>query len=413
MDHRLVTGIKEALGWQDTSPLGVDFARGTMPEPAICSRILTPTKLLDLIMRRSLNTPQLRIFQDGSDVLPNDYLDPTLTRRGQNISMPNMRRIGNLIGSGCTVVLDSVDTFDPAMEVACRALQWWTHELVQVNTYLTTQDASGFNLHWDDHDVIVVQLSGEKEWEVRGLSRQVPMYRDAEENRTPPDRVIWSGSLRPGDVMHIPRGYWHQATRNGQGSGFSLHATFGFVQRTGVDWLKWISDQARENELFRRDLNRSDSSDVEQQRLHLTTAVAQLIASRPPTSYLTDRENERPAHRHVATANIFGEPSEIVCITEFEPQIEKKDGLVHVVAAGKKITFTEKATPALLPLLSGNPVSVSQISQDTGINATKLAELLLQEEICAELTPELCSGYTDLVTFGKHSRQQLTSGLMH
>ncbi|WP_407077529.1 JmjC domain-containing protein [Streptomyces sp. SCSIO 30461] len=67
--------------------------------------------------------------------------------------MADMHRVGALMREGCTMVLDEVDFFDPAMEATCRALQWWAHELVQVNAYLTTQDASGFKLHWDDHDV--------------------------------------------------------------------------------------------------------------------------------------------------------------------------------------------------------------------------------------------------------------------
>lgn len=32
--------------------------------------------------------------------------------------------------------------------------------------------------------------------------------------------------------MHIPRGFWHQATRD---DGYSLHATFGIVKRVGVN----------------------------------------------------------------------------------------------------------------------------------------------------------------------------------
>lgn len=40
-----------------------------------------------------------------------------------------------------------------------------------------------------------------------------------------------------GDVLHIPRGYWHMAGRDGRGSGHSLHMTLGFATRTGACWL--------------------------------------------------------------------------------------------------------------------------------------------------------------------------------
>src|SRR5205823_9167280 len=105
--------------------------------------------------------------------------------------------------------------------------------------------ASGFRLHWDDHDVLIVQLAGEKQWEVRGPSRTAPLYRDADRNDQPSDDIVWAGTMRVGDVMHIPRGYWHQATRNGNGAGKSLHMTFGFAKRTGVSWLSWLADWSR------------------------------------------------------------------------------------------------------------------------------------------------------------------------
>jgi hypothetical protein len=41
-------------------------------------------------------------------------------------------------------------------------MQWWARELGQVNAFLTTGEAAAFRLHWDDHDVVIVQVAGEK-----------------------------------------------------------------------------------------------------------------------------------------------------------------------------------------------------------------------------------------------------------
>ncbi len=300
--------------------------------------------------------------------------------------------------SGCTIVLDSLDTFDPTLEVACQALQWWSHELVQVNTYLTTNDAAGFDLHWDDHDVIVVQLGGEKGWEVRGPSRPAPMYRDHERNDTPSDEIVWSGTLCAGDVMHIPRGHWHQATRVARGDGHSLHATFGFVKRTGVDWLTWVVDQTRRHEMFRRDIDRWGTHPHVSATTHqLKDRLDTLIEELPQSRFLSAREAERPARRHVATAGILGPPERLVCVTEFPPQIDTSGDNVVVTAAGKELTFVPEAEPALRKLLSGEPASVSNLNRDTEADAEAIVGALLDEGICAELTPELTAGYTGLV----------------
>lgn len=138
MDHRFIHAVEKALGWFGPSEMGMGFARGRMPDPDLCARLLTPTKLLDLVMRRSLAPPQLRVFQNGTDLHPNAYLTVITNRRGQVFQMADMCRLGRLLQAGCTLVLDTVDTFDPTMEVVCRAWQWWSRELVHVNTYLTS-----------------------------------------------------------------------------------------------------------------------------------------------------------------------------------------------------------------------------------------------------------------------------------
>lgn len=269
--------------------------------------------------------------------------------------------------------------------------------IVQVNTYLTTNDGEGFALHWDDHDVLVVQLAGEKAWQVRGSSRPVPMYRDAEPNDEPPEQVIWDGVLHAGEVLHVPRGYWHQATRAGLGSGHSLHATFGFVKRTGVDWMAWVADRARENEPFRHDLDRHDPAAAGEQERALVDGMARLLQRYPARAYLAAREQQQPSARHVTSYPVFGLPEVVVCVTAFPPDIQLHGQVVEVRAAGKKLTFAARAAEAVEMLLSGHPMSLPQARLDTGIDVGRVAEVLLREGLCAELTDALSSGYTDMI----------------
>lgn len=402
MYHRLVSGIEAALGWSGPHGLGREFTRGALPERDLCARLLTPTRLLDLVMRRSFAPHRLQCLVDGEFQHPQQYLTTATARRGET-AMADMSRIGHLLRAGCTLVVDEVNTYDPTMEVACRALQWWSRELVQVNTYLTTGQAAGFQLHWDDHDVVIVQLAGEKAWEVRGLSRPVPMYRDAAPNPDPPSEVIWAGTLRAGDVMHIPRGCWHQATRQKKGAGYSLHATFGMTKRTGVHWLTWLADQSRQDELFRHDIKRSGTPVGRAgQRTSLADAAAALIANRTVAEFLSAREQQQPSARHVDTHGLFGAPAEVVCMSEFPPDIQRTDRGVTVRAAGKEIVFAESAWPALRHLLSGRPAAIDKITAGTGEDAAGLVKVLLDEGICAELTGELASGHVGMLTPEDH-----------
>ena len=394
MEHRLVTGIEKAFGWGGPGPVGTAFARGHLADPDLITRLMTPNRLLETIRHRQLANPQLRCYAEGDEVHPSLFLSTNVNRRRQAVSQADMAALGRILNDGGTVVLDHVDSFDPTLEVACRALGWWSGELTSANAYLAVGDTDGFNLHWDDHDVIAVQLSGEKSWEVRGPSRLAPMYRDAERNRTPSEEVLWKGTMRAGDVMHIPRGFWHTATRIGSGDdGHSLHVTFGLTKRTGVTWANFLSDAARADEDFRTDLERSDDTvDGEV----LAKKLTELAREYDPARYLAELRANTPPARHLPYIPVFGPLDYAVAVTEFEPVIAPAGDTVQVVGGGKRLTFHGRAEPALRSLLSGHPVHLTDDDQDL----ITLAEHLIQEGLCAPLTVESLSAYTGLVPPG-------------
>lgn len=150
MEHQFVTALEKAFGWSGPALLGSTFTRGALPDPDLAARLLTPTGLLDLVMRRSLTMDALRVLVGGVDLHPRSYLGRSPARRGLPVPMADMQRLGRLLAEGCTLILDMAQMFDPTLEVACRALQRWTREIAQVNCYLTTGTAAGFELHWDD-----------------------------------------------------------------------------------------------------------------------------------------------------------------------------------------------------------------------------------------------------------------------
>lgn len=392
MEHRLVTGIEKALGWDGPGPVGTAFARGHLADPGLTTRLMTPNRLLETIRHRHLTNPQLRCYAEGDEVHPSLFLSTNVNRRRQAVSQADMAALGRILNGGGTVVLDHVDFFDPTLEVACRALGWWSGELTSANAYLAVGDTDGFNLHWDDHDVIAVQLSGEKSWEVRGPSRQAPMYRDAERNLTPSEEVLWKGTMQAGDVMHIPRGFWHTATRIGSGDGgHSLHVTFGLTKRTGVTWANFLSDTARADVAFRTDLERSDDTlDGDM----LAAKLSALAREYDPNRYLAELRANTPPARHMPYIPVFGPLEYVAAVTEFEPVITPSGETVQVVGGGKRLTFHGHAEPALRNLLSGHPVRLTDDDRDL----ITLAEHLIQEGLCAPLTAESLSAYTGLVT---------------
>jgi hypothetical protein len=171
------------------------------------------------------------------------------------------------------------------------------------------------------------------------------------------------------------------------------------MKRTGVDWLTWLADHSREHEAFRQDLDRWGGGDaLAAQELRLHAELSALLHRYPPDAYLTARADEQPPPRHMAAWGVFGLPNSVVCVTAFPPTIHCDGDAVVVTAVGKRLTFAARAEPALRLLLSGNPVDLAAITEATGVNAAVLANALMKEGICAELTEALSSGYIGLVT---------------
>ncbi|MFD1047573.1 cupin, partial [Kibdelosporangium lantanae] len=108
----------------------------------------------------------------------------------------------------------------------------------------------------------------------------------------------------------------------------------------------------------------------------------------------------------VATRGVFGEPSAVVCVTDFPPRMERNESTVDVYAAGNKFTFAARAEPALRVLLSGHPINLAKLTEVVGVtnvDAAALAEPLLKEGVCAEITEALSSAYTGLIPTGAYS----------
>lgn len=91
-----------------------------------------------------------------------------------------------------------------------QALSWETNSLVHINAYYGSSGSKGFVKHTDDYPVFIVQLEGYKEWWVYS------------EN---PRKLLLHTVLEAGDVLYIPRKFFHRA-RTPKGT-LSLHLTVG------------------------------------------------------------------------------------------------------------------------------------------------------------------------------------------
>ncbi|NXG00364.1 RIOX2 oxygenase, partial [Sakesphorus luctuosus] len=117
-------------------------------------------------------------------------------------------------------------------------LECYFGSLVGSNVYITPQGSQGLPPHYDDVEVFILQLEGEKHWRLYKptvhLARE---YNVESEERigNPTHEFI----LKPGDLLYFPRGTIHQADTP-LGTSYSTHLTISTYQNNS--WADFLLD---------------------------------------------------------------------------------------------------------------------------------------------------------------------------
>jgi len=152
--------------------------------------------------------------------------------------------------AGATIVLQALHVHWHPLAVFCRRLEEALGLPVQVNAYYTPSGSQGFAVHHDTHDVLVLQVAGEKRWLLYEPLLELPLkhqrYSKAlGEHGEPIDDLL----LRAGDTLYLPRGWLHQAETSATDS---LHLTIGITAYTRLDAVKAALADCEEDVELRR-----------------------------------------------------------------------------------------------------------------------------------------------------------------
>lgn len=131
---------------------------------------------------------------------------------------------------GNTLIVNGMHKHWPPIRNLCTGLSKETGFKTQVNMYVTPKQSTGFSPHWDDHEVMILQVSGEKFWRLYGNGPSLPRKSQHDPIAALRQRTLQPGdptqelTLRPGDLLYIPRGCVHNATAT---DSTSVHLTLG------------------------------------------------------------------------------------------------------------------------------------------------------------------------------------------
>jgi len=161
--------------------------------------------------------PKLRIYKEGKLTIFRDF-----------------GSILNAFYEGSTIIIDQIHLYDQRLRKLVSNTSKELGEQTLLNLYLSPPGISAFHPHYDSHDVYIIQLEGKKSWKIYG------------KNGMGVKKPIIDCILSKGDLLYIPKGFWHSAIATDE---TSLHITLGAPVRTGIDFLMWLT-----NDLYNREL---------------------------------------------------------------------------------------------------------------------------------------------------------------
>lgn len=217
---------------------------------------------LNALVSTGLLEPRMKLLRDGTPTPVVHCRAPLFGHGRRSGRYPRAqvlddRRLTAMLRRGTTLVLNDIQEYHPPIGALADDLERSLGSYAHVNLYASWQPTRGFATHWDHHDVFVLQVTGRKRWHLFGETRRFPMEWDTAANVEVPATQVWNEVLGSGDVLYIPRGWWHDARTDApageQGAG-SLHLTCSVDPLTGLDVLEWLKAELAEREIFRRDL---------------------------------------------------------------------------------------------------------------------------------------------------------------
>ena len=122
-----------------------------------------------------LRHPAFRVVKEDAKIVLGDYAEDIPWTPTSFSGSAQVERVASQFEGGATIVLQALQLQHPPLAEFCRELERELGHPVQANAYYTPSSAQGFKVHHDTHDVLCLQVEGEKRWLVYPPVLELPL----------------------------------------------------------------------------------------------------------------------------------------------------------------------------------------------------------------------------------------------
>lgn len=264
------------------------------------------------------NAHTLKLVYSGEPIPPEQYCVEVTTQSGRTLR-PSPARVQPLLAMGAGVICGDVQELTPELRALSAALSTAFAGLVGANVYCSFGGVQAFETHYDLHHVFAVQVEGQKTWRLYGNRADAPVDLPADSaeakrwfarSRGP---LVQEVVMRPGDVLYLPRGWYHDALT---AEGASLHVTCSVTPLYGRILFRLLESAAMQDPHFRAWLRPAGEGDGAPLQAQLAALGGKLAALAGSTAFRNEvaMTQERLTPRGVGYALL-----ERMTLTHFRP----------------------------------------------------------------------------------------------
>jgi hypothetical protein len=298
------------------------------------------------------------MVRDGETLPPQRY---TKTGRLQSRTIDDFIDPGRVIAlfdEGATIVLQAVHRYWAPVSVFCRELEIALTHPVQTNVYVTPPTSRGLDIHYDTHDVFVLQVSGVKHWKVWGRAIEQPLAHQRRKGRySDPGTPSIDVELKPGDCLYIPRGFLHAAET---AESESSHMTVGILTYTWMDVAKRAMEIAA-GEVFMRDALppgfAESPADIEQQARLKLAELGRWIEGLDPVQVVGEVADRFWSNRAPVLGGMLQQTLAIGSVDDATTVKRRPGATARVCFEGEELTLTLGDRRLTMPAWLREPVA--------------------------------------------------------
>jgi mannose-6-phosphate isomerase-like protein (cupin superfamily) len=125
-----------------------------------------------------------------------------------------LNRIYALYREGGTIHLRNLQRYLPAIEKLWRSLSHYFHTQVRINLWATSSNEFTPFIHYDTHDIFILQVHGRKQWTLyqRNPKLYAPRSGSTSLDRQDVGVPVHTIPLTAGDILYVPAGQPHCVT---------------------------------------------------------------------------------------------------------------------------------------------------------------------------------------------------------